>query len=159
MALLSAETCPMDRAGDALLALRHRQVLVTWLNHAPNYEEVTKWYLGWKQLIPEKLVGHAVVRGQLHAVVRKAETFYSSSPHRKPWYPFENVNGWSILLVFAMAASALLLVQHGYTVHTISRRIYSPSIVSLTSQADRSSRCSVFRAPEHRSAADEPRRQ
>ena len=40
------------------------QVLVTWLNHAPNYEEVTKWYLGWKMIMPEKLVGHAVVRGE-----------------------------------------------------------------------------------------------
>ena len=45
------------------LGLSVDQVLVTWLNHSPNYEEVTKWYIGWKALIPEKLVGHAMVRG------------------------------------------------------------------------------------------------
>ena len=69
-----------------MLPLCGAQVLVTWLNHAPNYEEVTKWYLGWKQLIPEKLVGHAVVRGELHATTGGRSCFVRCS--RVWWFLF-----------------------------------------------------------------------
>eukprot|EP00696_Hemimastix_kukwesjijk_P001717 gnl/Hemi2/12104_TR4131_c0_g1_i1.p1 gnl/Hemi2/12104_TR4131_c0_g1~~gnl/Hemi2/12104_TR4131_c0_g1_i1.p1 ORF type:complete len:415 (-),score=103.50 gnl/Hemi2/12104_TR4131_c0_g1_i1:97-1182(-) len=41
------------------------QVLYTWLN-APqaNYEEITRWYLGWKALFPPDLLANEVMRVQ-----------------------------------------------------------------------------------------------
>ncbi|VDI18059.1 tuftelin-interacting protein 11 [Mytilus galloprovincialis] len=30
------------------------QVLCTWMSNMPNYEEITKWYLGWKSLFSEE---------------------------------------------------------------------------------------------------------
>lgn len=41
------------------------QVLFTWLTHSPNYEEVTKWYTGWKSMLPPSLVVHPIIKGML----------------------------------------------------------------------------------------------
>ncbi|XP_033628549.1 tuftelin-interacting protein 11-like isoform X2 [Asterias rubens] len=41
------------------------QVLCSWLGNNPNYEEVTKWYLGWKGLIPERIRDEAAVKAYL----------------------------------------------------------------------------------------------
>ncbi|KAL1131040.1 hypothetical protein AAG570_012277 [Ranatra chinensis] len=37
------------------------QVLTMWLNINPNYDQVTKWYSGWKELIPETMRSHPSV--------------------------------------------------------------------------------------------------
>lgn len=42
------------------------QVLVAWLSNMPNYNEITRWYLGWKSQFPEKLLQHPGVRDQLN---------------------------------------------------------------------------------------------
>lgn len=41
------------------------QVLCAWLTHNPNYEEVTKWYTGWKSMLPAPLLGHPTIKGML----------------------------------------------------------------------------------------------
>ncbi|KFM56990.1 Tuftelin-interacting protein 11, partial [Stegodyphus mimosarum] len=40
------------------------QVLYTWLTHSPNYEEVTKWYTGWKSMLPPSLLTHPTIKEQ-----------------------------------------------------------------------------------------------
>lgn len=40
-------------------------VLATWLNSSPNYEEVSKWYIGWKSQFPERLHTHPSVKAKL----------------------------------------------------------------------------------------------
>ena len=40
-----------------------QQVLVAWLSNMPNYQDITKWYLGWKAQFPEILLGHPSVKG------------------------------------------------------------------------------------------------
>jgi tuftelin-interacting protein 11 len=42
------------------------QVLSTWLSHSPNYEEVTQWYVGWKNLVPKHLIQVPSVRDQFN---------------------------------------------------------------------------------------------
>ena len=42
------------------------QVLATWLNHNPNYDEVTKWYKGWKSVIPNEIIHSPEIRSQLN---------------------------------------------------------------------------------------------
>eukprot|EP01134_Creolimax_fragrantissima_P008130 CFRG8130T1 len=39
-------------------------ILVQWLNHSPDYDEVTRWYLGWKGLFPVELVSHPPMQVQ-----------------------------------------------------------------------------------------------
>jgi hypothetical protein len=39
------------------------QVLVAWLSNMPNYNEITRWYLGWKAQIPDRLLQHPVIKG------------------------------------------------------------------------------------------------
>ena len=38
------------------------QVLVTWLNNAPNYEEIAVWYTGWKSLFPVELAQQSSIK-------------------------------------------------------------------------------------------------
>lgn len=42
------------------------QVLCSWLSNNPNYEEITKWYLGWKGLLSENLLSHPLVKEKLN---------------------------------------------------------------------------------------------
>ncbi|KAK7494860.1 hypothetical protein BaRGS_00013987 [Batillaria attramentaria] len=42
------------------------QVLVSWLSNMPNYNEITRWYLGWKSQFPDKLLQHPAIRDQLN---------------------------------------------------------------------------------------------
>jgi len=39
-------------------------VLCSWLSNMPNYEEITKWYLGWKSLFPEDLMAYPTIKGK-----------------------------------------------------------------------------------------------
>ncbi|XP_062872018.1 tuftelin-interacting protein 11 [Trichomycterus rosablanca] len=42
------------------------QVLCSWLSNNPNYEEITKWYLGWKSMFSEQLLSQLVVKEKLN---------------------------------------------------------------------------------------------
>lgn len=39
------------------------QVLALWLNHSPNYDQVTTWYMGWKGLLSDKLLMEPAIKG------------------------------------------------------------------------------------------------
>lgn len=45
------------------------QVLHYWLSNRPNYDEVTRWYLGWKSAFPPNLLDHERVRRQFNAAL------------------------------------------------------------------------------------------
>uniref|UniRef100_A0A8C7PQF1 GCF C-terminal domain-containing protein n=1 Tax=Oncorhynchus mykiss TaxID=8022 RepID=A0A8C7PQF1_ONCMY len=34
------------------------QVLCSWLSNSPNYEEITRWYLGWKSMFSDAVLAH-----------------------------------------------------------------------------------------------------
>ncbi|CAD1471179.1 unnamed protein product [Heterotrigona itama] len=38
------------------------QVLALWLNHSPNYDQVTNWYMGWKSMLSEKILTEPLVK-------------------------------------------------------------------------------------------------
>lgn len=38
------------------------QTLALWLNHSPNYDQVTNWYIGWKGLLNDKLLAEPVIK-------------------------------------------------------------------------------------------------
>lgn len=39
--------------------------MAVWLNTSPDYNEISKWYMGWKSLFNEKLVQHPTVKSKL----------------------------------------------------------------------------------------------
>ncbi|KAG9354558.1 hypothetical protein JZ751_001271 [Albula glossodonta] len=38
------------------------QVLCSWLSNSPNYEEITKWYLGWKSMFSDTILAQPLVK-------------------------------------------------------------------------------------------------
>lgn len=38
------------------------QVLCSWLSNSPNYEEITKWYLGWKGIFSDILLAQPLIK-------------------------------------------------------------------------------------------------
>ena len=56
------------RAGMVALLEKHffprwHQVLHSWITSAPNYDEITKWYTGWKSMFPEALINDGAIKG------------------------------------------------------------------------------------------------
>ncbi|KAL6581749.1 hypothetical protein OROMI_005763 [Orobanche minor] len=43
-----------------------QEVLFHWLSKKPNFEEVTKWYLGWKELLPPEIQANEHIRYRLN---------------------------------------------------------------------------------------------
>ena len=48
---------------DKLFFPKWLQVLTVWLNHSPDYEQVSKWYSGWKSMFSESLLQQPVIKG------------------------------------------------------------------------------------------------
>ncbi|KAM9821778.1 tuftelin-interacting protein 11 isoform 1-T2 [Syngnathus typhle] len=42
------------------------QVLCSWLSNSPNYEEITKWYLGWKTMFSDALLSQTVIKDKFN---------------------------------------------------------------------------------------------
>ncbi|XP_039305230.1 tuftelin-interacting protein 11 [Solenopsis invicta] len=38
------------------------QALAFWLNHSPNYDQVTSWYMGWKGMLSDKLLAEPLIK-------------------------------------------------------------------------------------------------
>ena len=70
---------------------RWLQVLATWLNHNPNYDEVTKWYKGWKSMIPSEIIAYPQIRMKFsRALEMMTRVVSASSGHpmsRQPGAP------------------------------------------------------------------------
>eukprot|EP00026_Physarum_polycephalum_P001790 Phypoly_transcript_01793.p1 GENE.Phypoly_transcript_01793~~Phypoly_transcript_01793.p1 ORF type:complete len:830 (+),score=216.17 Phypoly_transcript_01793:123-2612(+) len=47
---------------DSEFFLKWINVLYAWLASRPDYEEVSRWYLGWKKLFPQNILNHDRVR-------------------------------------------------------------------------------------------------
>ena len=57
------------------------QVLASWLNQNPNYKEVTNWYKGWKDNIPQELVITPQVQHQLQQSLNMMTRVVNMSSH------------------------------------------------------------------------------
>lgn len=44
---------------------RWLQTLAMWLNHNPDYAQVTEWYSGWKRMISEPLLAQPTIKGNI----------------------------------------------------------------------------------------------
>ncbi|XP_077601219.1 tuftelin-interacting protein 11-like [Stigmatopora nigra] len=42
------------------------QVLCSWLSNSPNYEEITKWYLGWKTMFSDFLLSQTIIKDKFN---------------------------------------------------------------------------------------------
>ncbi|XP_005104240.1 tuftelin-interacting protein 11 [Aplysia californica] len=57
---------PMVVMLDKTFFPKWHQVLAAWLTNMPNYQDITKWYLGWKAQFPENLLGHPLIKDQFN---------------------------------------------------------------------------------------------
>ncbi|CAH1160144.1 unnamed protein product [Phaedon cochleariae] len=45
---------------------RWLQTLAVWLNHNPNYTQVTEWYSGWKRMLSDELLSQPTIKENFH---------------------------------------------------------------------------------------------
>ncbi|CAG9826035.1 unnamed protein product [Diabrotica balteata] len=45
---------------------RWLQTLAMWLNHNPNYNQVTEWYSGWKRMLSDELFSQPTIKEHFH---------------------------------------------------------------------------------------------
>lgn len=60
-------------------------VLRHWLYNTPDYEEVTRWYLGWKGLFPENVLAHERIKDQLSAALNLMNCAAEGKPLPPHW--------------------------------------------------------------------------
>ncbi|KAL4858605.1 Septin and tuftelin-interacting protein 1 [Chlorella vulgaris] len=60
-------------------------VLRHWLANNPNYDEVTRWYLGWKSLFPQDLLHQERVRVQMSAALNMMNSAADGGPPPSSW--------------------------------------------------------------------------
>ncbi|KAL3242180.1 hypothetical protein MRX96_047801 [Rhipicephalus microplus] len=56
------------------------QVLAGWLQHNPNYQEISKWYTGWKSLFSDALLQQTCVREQFKVALDMMNRAVSGLP-------------------------------------------------------------------------------
>lgn len=59
-------------------------MLYHWLCAAPNFDKVTRWYLGWKSLVPEELLAQERVRQQLNVALDMMNQAVEGTPVVQP---------------------------------------------------------------------------
>ncbi|NXB05950.1 TFP11 protein, partial [Cnemophilus loriae] len=55
------------------------QVLCSWLSNSPNYEEITKWYLGWKSMFSDQVLAHPSIKDKFNEALDIMNWAVSSS--------------------------------------------------------------------------------
>ncbi|XP_062360247.1 tuftelin-interacting protein 11 isoform X2 [Cinclus cinclus] len=55
------------------------QVLCSWLSNSPNYEEITKWYLGWKSMFSDQVLAHPSIKDKFNEALDIMNRAVSSS--------------------------------------------------------------------------------
>lgn len=60
-------------------------VLRHWLSSSPDYDEVTRWYLGWKALFPEEVLDTEKVRAQMALALNAMNTAVEGKPLPPTW--------------------------------------------------------------------------
>lgn len=55
------------------------QVLCSWLGNSPNYEEITKWYLGWKSMFSDQVLAHPSVKDKFNEALDMMNRAVSSN--------------------------------------------------------------------------------
>ena len=63
---------------------RWQMVLVTWLCATPNFEEVSRWYTGWKSLFPLELQQTRLLRTQFSHALEVINASLSGIPLPPP---------------------------------------------------------------------------
>lgn len=64
--------------------VKWRQVLYNWLCSAPDFEEVTQWYLGWKSLLTPELLANEKVRWHLQSALDMMDQAVEGMPVVQP---------------------------------------------------------------------------
>ncbi len=69
---------------DAGFFPRWHAVLRHWLSGAPNFDEVTRWYLGWKGLFPQDLLDQERVRANFNHALNMMNSAADGAPLPPP---------------------------------------------------------------------------
>ncbi len=67
-----------------------------WLNTNPNYQEIQRWYSGWRSLLPQAIINHTIIKEKLTEALmmidRRISGPVNAQPPPPPPQPSVNVN-------------------------------------------------------------------
>lgn len=67
------------------------QVLVLWLNQSPDFDQISRWYTGWKTVLGEELLKQPMIKEHLRRALemmhRATETVSAPQPTPAPVAP------------------------------------------------------------------------
>ena len=55
-----------------------------WLNANPNYQEIQRWYSGWRSLIPLAMINHIVIKEKLAEALTMIDRHLSGPVNVQP---------------------------------------------------------------------------
>ena len=58
-----------------------------WLNTDPNYQEIQRWYSGWRSLLPQAVISHTVIKEKLTEGLMMIDRRISGTPNVQPTPP------------------------------------------------------------------------
>lgn len=62
-------------------------MLHVWLNTNPNYQEIQRWYSGWRSLFPPDIISHTVIKEKLTEGLMMIDRAISGSVNVQPQPP------------------------------------------------------------------------
>ena len=84
------------------------QVLCSWLSNSPNYEEITKWYLGWKSMFSDQVLAHPSIKDKFNEALDIMNRAVSSSVGR--WLTVMAVQQRFVLLSLYLGMALLISI-------------------------------------------------
>ncbi len=58
-----------------------------WLNTDPNYQEIQRWYIGWRSLLPEAIKNHTIIKEKLTEALMMIDRRISGPVNVQPQPP------------------------------------------------------------------------
>jgi hypothetical protein len=62
-------------------------VLNAWLNTNPNYQEIQRWYSGWRSLLPQAIINHTAIKEKLTEALMMIDRRISGPVNVQPTPP------------------------------------------------------------------------
>ncbi|GIL44507.1 hypothetical protein Vafri_1959 [Volvox africanus] len=119
---------------------RWHGVLQHWLTHGANFDEVTRWYLGWKSAVPQGILDHERVRAQFNAALNTMNSVLEDGtlpPQPAFAAPYDVAGAYAAAAAAGAAAAAAAAASRDLTLRDLVMRFAEENGVEFQPKAGR----------------------